>query len=620
VPRHGGWATIGSMEPARIDADELRRTANAARITLTDEEVERFHAELSGILDEFQLLETIPAGRETFPEARPGPLRPDEPAPGNPGPLLRRAPRVRRGYVVAPAPGETGGAVAAGALPAPGGATGTPGWGGAGPFLEREAAEIARAVREGEVRARDVLEETLAHLEAGVALRALLPPAPPALRAARRRADEIDRRVRAGRDPGPLAGIPVAVKDNLCTARHPTTCASRILAGFVAPVPATVVERLEAAGAIVVARANMDEFAMGSTGETSVYGAPCNPHDPGRVAGGSSGGSAAAVAAGIVPVAIGTETGGSIRQPAALCGILGLRPPWGRVSRWGLVALASSLDQAGPLARSLRDLALVYRVIAGPDPRDATSLRESLPELDPDPRRPLRGLRVGLLAGPLEHPDLEPGIRDAVARAADELAARGARVEAVRFGHAHLAIPAYHLQVAAEAASNLARYDGVRFGCSLPGGTFQEAIARTRGAGFGPEVKRRILLGTWALRAGWHRRWLDRARAVRARLAAEADALFHRVDLLLGPATPTRAFPFRSKLDPLAVWACDAFLLPANLADLPALVLPAPAPPGGLPAAVQLVAPRRREDLLFRAGAHLEAAGYRPLLPPAGIT
>jgi len=605
------------MEPARIDADELRRTADAARITLTDEEVERFRAEFAGILEEFQRLESIPPTGEHQPEASPAALRPDDPVATDPDPLLDRAPRVHGRFVVAPdtLPGEEPGEAPVPAAP-PRPETG-PRPVSPGPFLDRTAGEIARAVRRGVVRARDVLEEALAALPAGLVLRALLAPDPAAIEAARRRAEEIDHLVRTGRDPGPLAGVPVAVKDNVCTALHPTTCASRVLAGFVAPEPATVVERLEAAGAVIVARANMDEFAMGSTGEASAYGPPGNPHDPARVAGGSSGGSAAAVAAGLVPVAIGTETGGSIRQPAALCGVLGLRPPWGRVSRRGLVALASSLDQAGPLARSLGDVALVYRVIAGPDPRDATSLREPLPDLAAPPDRSIAGLRVGMPAGPLEHPDLEPEIRAAVKRAAEELAARGARVESVRFGHAHLAVPAYHLQVAAEAASNLARYDGIRYGNPLPGRTFREAVARTRGAGFGPEVKRRILLGTWALRAGWRRRWLDRARVVRARLAAEAEDVFRRVDLLLGPVTPTRAFPLGSKPGPLAVWLCDAFVLPANLADLPALVLPCPAPPGELPAAIQLVAPRRREDLLFRVGAELEAAGFRAPLPPA---
>ncbi len=605
------------MEPARIDADELRRTADAARITLTDEEVERFRGEFPAIFEAVRRLETVPPAAGWGAEPAPAPPRPDAPLSRDPGSLLEGVPRTGGGYVVAPR--EAAAEPAGGAAPrAPGPAPGTiPSRVRPGPFADRDAAGIAAAVREGALRATDVLEEALAGLPGAVSLRALLPPSPAAVETARRRAGEIDRQVRRGEDPGPLAGVPVAVKDNLCTGRLPTTCASRILAGFVAPFAATVIERLEAAGAVVLARANMDEFAMGSTGETSAHGAPGNPHDPGRVAGGSSGGSAAAVAGGFVPVAIGTETGGSIRQPAALCGVVGLRPPWGRVPRHGLVALASSLDQAGPLARSARDAALVYRVIAGPDARDATTIREPLPPLETTPGGSLTGLRVGIPAGPLEHPGLEEAIRDAVGRARDELRARGARVETVRLPHAGLAIPAYHVLVAAEAASNLARYDGIRYGRAAGGRTFREAVSRTRGSGFGAEVKRRILLGTWVLRAGWHRRWLDRAAEVRRRLAGEAADLFRRVDLLLGPVTPTRAFPLGSGMDPLAVWLCDVFVLPANLADLPALALPLPANDGGLPAAVQLVAPRRREDLLFRAAAHLEEAGFRPPAPPA---
>ncbi|MGH9264889.1 MAG: amidase family protein, partial [Acidimicrobiales bacterium] len=362
------------------------------------------------------------------------------------------------------------------------------------------AVEVAGDVRAGRRSAREVVEEHLTTISGREdelhAFNLVLADE------ARAAAAEVDRRVAAGEDPGPLAGVPVALKDNLCTRGIPTTCSSRILDGWRPPYDATVVRRLREAGAVIVGKTNMDEFAMGSSTENSAFGPTRNPHDPTRVPGGSSGGSAAAVAAGFVPVALGSDTGGSIRQPAALCGVVGVKPTYGRVSRYGLVAFASSLDQIGPLAATVADAALALEVIAGHDPADSTSISEPVPHLTAVLDRGVDGLRVGVVRELVDGVDPDVGTR--LSQAAAGLDAAGAKVDDVSLPSAGLGLSAYYLIATAEASSNLARFDGVRYGLRVEGDDVTAMYGRTRAAGFGAEVKRRIMLGTYALSAGYY--------------------------------------------------------------------------------------------------------------------
>jgi aspartyl-tRNA(Asn)/glutamyl-tRNA(Gln) amidotransferase subunit A len=412
---------------------------------------------------------------------------------------------------------------------------------------------------------------------------------------------------RAGRgDHLPLAGVPVVVKDNICTSDLPTTCASRLLAGYISPYEATAVRRLRESGAIVVGKTNLDEFGMGSSTENSAHGPTRHPADRTRVPGGSSGGSAAAVAAGWVPAALGSETGGSVRQPAAFCGIVGLKPSYGRVSRYGLVAYASSLDQIGVFARSVADAARVLDVIAGPDPRDATTASRTPEPLAPCAAPgPLNGLVVGV---PDEYfPDeLDPGIRSACTDALDALRQLGAHVRAVSLPHTRYAVPAYYVIATAEAASNLSRFDGVRYGVR-PAGT-DDVYESTRSAGFGSEVKRRIMLGTYVLSAGYHEMYYGTAQRVRTLIVRDFDTLFRDgIHLLFTPTTPSPAFAIGEKTDdPYAMYLSDIFTVTANLAALPALSLPI-GRSAGLPVGGQLLAPRWREDTIVRAAAGIEA-------------
>jgi len=423
-------------------------------------------------------------------------------------------------------------------------------------------------------------------------------------------AEAADRRIEAG-ERGPLLGIPVAVKDNLNTAGLETTCASRILDGFVPPADATAVERLRAAGAVILGKTNMDEFAMGSSTENSCARPTHNPWDPERVPGGSSGGSAVAVAAGMAPLALGSDTGGSVRQPAAFCGIPGLKPTYGRVSRFGLIAFGSSLDQIGPLARGVRDLATVLETIAGPDPRDATCRDVPVDAYVAACERGVDGLRVGL---PLEYFDegLDPQIDRRVHEAAAVLEGLGARVEEVSLPLTRYAIPTYYLIATAEASSNLARYDAVRYGRRGTSGDgpqdLPEMYRATRGAGFGAEVKRRIMLGTYALSAGYHDAFYGKASQVRTLLTRDFVRHFEAgIDLLLAPTTPTVAFPIGDRReDPLRMYLSDVYTTTANLAGLPALSVPLGTHGGGLPVGGQLIGPAFGEVSLFRAGAALE--------------
>ena len=467
------------------------------------------------------------------------------------------------------------------------------------------ASAIGAAVRAGERSARAVTEEALAAVEVGDAdVHAFLLTLPDEALA---HADAIDASVAQGRDPGPLAGVPVALKDNLCTRGIPTTCGSRILEGWRPPYDATVVEKLRSAGAIALGKTNMDEFAMGSSTENSAFGPTRNPHRGDRVPGGSSGGSAASVAAGFTPLGLGSDTGGSIRQPAALCGVVGMKPTYGRVSRYGLVAFASSLDQIGPFAGRVEDAALLFDAIAGPDPRDSTSLPGAGPPTAPSVGRGVEGVRVGLC------PDLIDGCaRDVAARvyeAAEALAAAGAKVDEVRVPEFAYGLSAYYLIAPAEASSNLARYDGVRYGLRIDADDAAAMNTATRTAGFGAEVKRRIMLGTYALSAGYYDAYYAQAQRVRTMVMQAFERAYASVDVLLGATAPTTAFALGAKVDdPMAMYMNDVCTIPSNLSGHPSVSVPFGVGDDGLPVGVQVLAPALQEALLFQVAGAVEAA------------
>ena len=425
----------------------------------------------------------------------------------------------------------------------------------------------------------------------------------------------------AGRQRGPregaLAGIPVAVKDNLVTAGFPTTCGSRILQDYRSPYEATAVRRLRRAGAVVLGKTNMDEFAMGSSTENSAFGPTRNPWHRERVPGGSSGGSAAAVAAGIVPVAVGSDTGGSVRQPASFCGVVGVKPTYGRVSRYGLVAFASSLDQVGTIGRTVRDAATLLEVVSGHDPRDATSVNRAVPPLATACERGMRGLVVGV---PREYfpPGLDPVVRRLAEQALGAMEGAGAEVRDVSLPHTPYAIPAYYIIAPAEASSNLARYDGVRFGQRRrEAGSIERLYELSRSEGFGTEVKRRILLGTYALSAGYYDAYYGRAQEARAVIAHDFERVFREgVDVLFTPTSPTPAFRLGERIhDPYQMYLSDVFTVPANLAGVPALSVPIGLAEG-LPVGGQLMAAHWREDTLLAAAAALEGELGKVGSPP----
>ncbi len=476
------------------------------------------------------------------------------------------------------------------------------------------AAALAALVRAGETSARDAVArhlDAIARLDGE--LHAFVTVLPEQALAA---ADEIDRRVAAGEDPGPLAGVPVAVKDNMCTRGVATTCSSRILEHWRPPYDATVIERLAAAGAIVVGKTNLDEFAMGSSTENSAFGPTRNPYDPSRVPGGSSGGSAAAVAAGLAPLALGSDTGGSIRQPAALCGVVGMKPTYGTVSRYGLVAFASSLDQIGPFARSVADAAVLFDVIGGRDPMDSTCLDRPLPRTTSAVGDGVEGCRIGVVRELVEGAD--PAVASAVAEAAQALARAGAVVEECSVPEVRHGLPAYYLLAPAEASSNLARYDGVRYGLRVDAPDAESMNAATRASGFGPEVKRRIMLGTYALSAGYYDAYYGQAQKVRTLIIQAFARAYEQADALLGATTPTTAFAIGDKVqDPWAMYLSDVFSVPSNLAGDPAMSVPFGADAAGLPIGVQVLAPALGEAMVVRVAAALEAAA--PRLDAPGI-
>jgi len=439
------------------------------------------------------------------------------------------------------------------------------------------------------------------------------------------RAEAIDREPDRWRE-APLAGVPVALKDNLCTRGVRTTASSRILDAFVPPYSATVVDRLERAGAVVVGKTNCDEFAMGSSNENSAYGPVRNPWAPDRIPGGSSGGSAAAVAADITPLALGSDTGGSIRQPAALCGVVGLKPTYGRVSRYGLIAFGSSLDQIGPIARTAYDSALALSVIAGADPADATSAPEPVPDYTTALAGDVRGARIGVPRRLLEQ-GVDAEVRRAIDEALDVLQSRGATLVDVDLPHAKYAIPVYYLIATAEASSNLARYDGVRYGSRSPAKTLREMYAQTRARGFGPEVKRRIMLGTYVLSAGYYDAYYLKAQQVRTLILRDYDEAFRGsgasgaldgVDAIAMPTSPTAAFPIGERVsDPLQMYLADVFTVSANLAGLPAISVPCGFTAGRLPIGLQLTGRRFDEATLLRlADAYERDTEWSKQLPP----
>ena len=417
-----------------------------------------------------------------------------------------------------------------------------------------------------------------------------------------------DARYRDGAPLGPLDGVPLAYKDVLCTRGVTTTCGSRILEGFVPPYDATAVARLAAAGAVMLGKTNMDEFAMGSSTEHSAFHPTRNPWDLDRVPGGSSGGSAAAVAGGLAVAALGTDTGGSVRQPAAFCGIVGFKPTYGRISRYGLVAFGSSLDHIGPLTRDVRDAALVLHAIAGADAHDSTCVDEAVPDYARLLEGGVGGLRLGV---PREYfgaglePEVEAAVRAAIARLRD----LGATVEEVSLPTTDYGLAVYYIVAPAEASSNLARYDGVKYGLRAPGGKdLIDMESRTRAAGFGAEVKRRIMLGTYALSAGYYDAYYGRAQKVRTLVLRDFEAAFTRVDLLVGPTTPSVAFKLGEKADPLAMYLNDVFTVGGDLAGLPALSLRCGFTAAGLPIGLQLIGRPFDEPRLLRAAYAYEQA------------
>ena len=465
------------------------------------------------------------------------------------------------------------------------------------------AVSLAGEVRTGARPARDVTDEALAAVRAGDdRFHTFLDVMEEGARA---QADAVDAAVAAGRDPGPLAGVPVALKDNLCTRGFATTCGSRILEGWRPPYDATVVEALRRAGAVALGKTNMDEFAMGSSTENSAFGPTRNPHCTEKVPGGSSGGSAAAVAAGFAPLGLGSDTGGSIRQPAALCGVVGMKPTYGRVSRYGLVAFASSLDQIGPFATTVEDAALLFDVIAGHDPMDSTSLPST-----PEPTRPglgegVEGIRIGLcrdlVAG------CAPDVAARVREAADALAGAGGKVEEVSVPEFSYGLSAYYLIAPAEASSNLARYDGVRYGLRVDGDDVEAMNTATRTAGFGAEVKRRVMLGTYALSAGYYNAYYAQAQRVRTLVMRAFERAYVSYDVLLGATAPTTAFDLGAKVDdPMAMYMNDVCTIPSNLSGHPAISVPFGTGDDGLPVGVQVLAPALGEALLFRVARAVE--------------
>ena len=463
-------------------------------------------------------------------------------------------------------------------------------------------------LRKGEVSARELTDHHLDRIAAVEGrVHAFLEVTADRARADANRIDEARSR---GESLPPLAGIPLAIKDNLCTQGIRTTCSSRMLESFVPPYESTVTERLWQAGGVMLGKTNLDEFAMGSSTETSAFGPSCNPWNPDKVPGGSSGGSAAAVAAGECQASLGSDTGGSIRQPAAFCGVVGLKPTYGRVSRYGLVAFASSLDQVGPFTTSVADAAELLQVIAGEDPRDSTCLKVPVPDYVAALAQPVAGLRVGLVRECFEAEGLDPQVKASVLAAAEQLQALGCELVDVSCPRFNDGIATYYVIAPSEASANLARYDGVKYGYRAPDAqSLAEMTARSRAEGFGDEVQRRILIGTYALSAGYVDAYYKKAQQVRTLIRRDFDRAFETVDVLLTPTSPTTAFGFGAhREDPLAMYLADLLTIPANMAGLPAISLPCGFDLQGLPIGVQLITNVLEEPRLLQVAHHYEGA------------
>ncbi len=482
-------------------------------------------------------------------------------------------------------------------------------------LIELPAVQIAARIQAKQVSCREVADEFLSRIEA-------LEPQIAAFISvfadeARKRADSLDRRLASGEDIGALGGVPVALKDNLCAKGQKTTCASRMLENFVSPYDAHVVERLVSDGAVIVGKANMDEFAMGSSTENSAFFPTRNPWDTSRVPGGSSGGSTASVAARQVPLALGSDTGGSIRQPAAFCGCVGLKPTYGLVSRYGLVAYASSLDQIGPVANSVEDAALLLQSIAGHDKRDSTSLNRALPDYRAALTGDVRGLRIGIPSQFFAQ-GVSGAVQGAVYAAIDKLVEMGAEAVEISMATTEYALASYYIIAPSEASSNLARYDGVKYGLRVvePGDDVIQMASRTRAAGFGHEVQHRILIGTHALSSGFYDAYYAKAQKVRTLIRRDFDAAFEKCDVLATPTAPTTAFALGEKAgDPLAMKLADVCTIPVNMAGLPALSLPC-GMDDGLPIGLQLIGKLLDESTLLRvAGAYEDATQWHEMRP-----
>lgn len=465
--------------------------------------------------------------------------------------------------------------------------------------------DIARDIASGATTAVEVLDQHLARInerEHDIHAFNLV-----TTEQARATAQQVDADIKAGKKLGPLAGVPIALKDNMCTRGIETTCSSKILEGWKPPYDATVVTRLQQAGAVMVGKTNLDEFAMGSSTENSAFGPTKNPLDTTRVPGGSSGGSAAAVAAGFAAASLGSDTGGSIRQPASLCGLVGVKPTYGLVSRQGIVAFASSLDQVGPFTHTVADAALMMEVIGGHDPLDSTSLPQPMPSLTSVLGQGVTGLRIGRLA---DMPDgCEPEVLARMDAAYAALQAAGATIVDISLPSLSYCLTAYYLVAPAEASSNLARYDGVRYGMRVETADLHSMYGATRAAGFGAEVKRRIMLGTYALSAGYFDAYYGKALKVRRLIANDFAAAYEKCDVILTPTSPTVAFPLGDKTsDPLTMYLCDIFTIPTNLAGHAAMSVPFGTGAHNMPVGVQVLAPALGEPTMFRVAAELERA------------
>ncbi|MPZ72326.1 MAG: Asp-tRNA(Asn)/Glu-tRNA(Gln) amidotransferase subunit GatA [Nitriliruptorales bacterium] len=473
-------------------------------------------------------------------------------------------------------------------------------------LVTKTAAGLRNLLDAGDVSAVEVAQAHLDHIEAtDDQLKAFLVVM---RESALTKAREVDARIADGAGAGLLAGIPVALKDIFTTRAVPTTCGSKILEGYRPPYDATVTSRLDAADAVLLGKTNMDEFAMGSSGENSAYQLTTNPWDLERVPGGSSSGSGAAVAGFQTPLAVGTDTGGSVRQPAAFSGVVGAKPTYGRVSRYGMIAFASSLDQASPFARTVTDAAWMLEAIAGHDPMDSTSIPEPFPNLREGLEAGVGGMRIGVVREFFESEGLEPGVRDRTQEAIQRLSKLGAQIVEVSLPHAVYGVSAYYLIAPSECSSNLSRFDGVRYGLRVDADSAEEMMAATREAGFGAEVKRRIMIGTYALSAGYYDAYYAQAQRVRTLILRDFAAAFEQCDALISPTAPTTAFRFGDKSDdPLAMYLNDIFTIPASLAGTPAMSLPAGLDEKGLPVGVQVMGPVLGEQVMFRVARALEA-------------